>query len=290
MAYLSLGIVLAYFVMCYLLARSYSYPSKVVAETPPEFSSEIWITASGREVPIWAALPKDPVKSVVFLLVHGYGGNRATWTSLAQELKNQGYPCFVPAMPGHDSSEEDATSFGVGESALLVEVAGEIRKRYSDCGIVGVGLSMGGSALLLASDKEPTALDGIAADSSFADFSLAISGYFDATLPCGRLLLAPTTFFASRIAGIDPQSVRPVESAGAWAGRPFAVLQGTRDRIMGRKHAELLSRAAGVETTWFEGAGHADCFDSDPEKYLDCLKGLARQVEKPTHAKPDPVK
>lgn len=278
-AYLAFGLFLAYLAGCYFLARAYIYPERRISKQPGFVADEQWTLASGRTVPVWTTYNGTTRSKTVFLLVHGYGGSRDTWTELSKRLSDMGYPCYVPAMPGHDSSPEAATSFGVGESELLTEIAGEIRKRHPDCHLVGVGLSMGGSALILSSKASPESYDALATDSSFADFSMAIQGYYDAKVWGGRFLLAPTTFFASKISGIDPSIVRPADSAAGWRGRPIAVIQGARDRIMGRRHAEMLSKAAGAEITWFEGAGHAECFKSAPDKYLECLMRLAASAE-----------
>lgn len=273
--------------MCYFLARSYIFPRRSKAELPGGFADEIWSLPAERRVPVWIATPKSPASNkAVFILVHGYGGNRATWSDLAVSLSEAGHTCIIPAMPGHDASEESATSFGVGEATLLVEISNEVRQRNPGCRVIGVGLSMGGSALLLASCLQPNAFDGIASDSAFADFTLAICGYYDAQIKGGRFLLAPTTLFAARISGIDPRTVRPVEAAESWKGKPLVIIQGTSDRIMGLGHAEMLSKAANVDVTWFEGAGHADCYKTNPEKYLESLLHLAFRIEKANHEPP----
>lgn len=281
MAYFALGLFLAYLCGCYLLAKSYISPSRRIPEKPAYIAHETWTLPSGRKVPMWVGGDFSSREKAAFLLVHGYGGSRSTWGPLSERLAMNGYRCYIPAMPGHDESPEAETSFGVGEAMLLTEIAKEIRKRNPGCYLVGVGLSMGGSALLMSSEASPGAYDALAADSAFAEFSAAIGGYYDAKVWGGRYLLAPVTFFASKIAGIDPSAVRPVESAKTWLGRPIAIIQGDEDRIMGRRHAEMLSKASGAKVTWFRGAGHADCFQSDPEKYLNCLFQLAERAGKP---------
>jgi pimeloyl-ACP methyl ester carboxylesterase len=274
----------AYLGGCYWLAIRYLNPDRIIVDAPAGTVDTDWDLGTPEPIPVWSTpgiAAGRPQSSTVFVLVHGFRGCRAAWLDTIEDLTSKGYEVVVPAMPAHDASPEKLPGFGTLESKRLVSLASEVRSRYkgAPCRLIGVGVSMGGSALWLASEASPTAFDAIVSDCAFSDFEEAIGGWFDASMPGGRYVLAPVQFFATRMSGIHPRTIQPLASAKKWRGRPSLIIQGERDQIMSRRQAERLSEAAQCEVYWIPEAGHAQCYQVARTEYLKRLVNLAEILE-----------
>ncbi|MBI3721805.1 MAG: alpha/beta hydrolase, partial [Fimbriimonas ginsengisoli] len=136
-----------------------------------------------------------------------------------------------------------------------------------------VGISMGGAACWLAVERARA--DAIVSEGSFAVLDDAVRRWFDLLLPGGHVILAPVRWLAKVRSGVDPSTVRPVDGAARWRGRPALVIQGDRDRLMEMSQAKTLSEAAGCPLWVVPGAEHAQCQNLAPAEYVRRLSELA---------------
>jgi pimeloyl-ACP methyl ester carboxylesterase len=279
--YLALGVG-AYVLLCWWLARGYVSPIRAVSSPPPSAVSEE-LPFGAYPIPVWATpglARGEPSANALFVLVHGYGGNRGSWADAFEELHRRGYGVVVPEMPAHGTNADPRSGFGPKEADVLLEVTRWARSRIpKGTRVVAVGLSMGGAACWLASQREPAAFDAIVSESAFADLESVQRHWFSKLLPGGTIVLAPVTWFGRKIAGVDPAHVRPVEAAAKWKGRPALVIHAAQDRLMPREHAERLAAAAGCELWEIPGAGHAEGYFVAKHEFLRRLETLARRLE-----------
>lgn len=267
-----------YLFVCYSAARSYISPLRVRA-TKPEWVSEVEIPTAAGPDPTWATpgLAAGKGGPVVFVLAHGYGGSRQTWSDLMRDLPKHGIEAIAPSMPGQDASPDKTVGFSLKESDVILDAVKWVRARYAKPPkVVLMGLSMGGAATWIASAKDPT-VDGVITDSAYARFDEAMNQFFERKLRGGSMLFAPVIWMAKGMTGLQPEKVVPLESAAKWK-KPALVIQGDADTLIVPSHAERLAKASKAQLWIVPGAEHAQCYDADPTAYLDHLVRFAKNL------------
>lgn len=295
-----LAILLAYVGFCYWLSSLYLAPSKRTSLRPPGALDLLLPTLEGP-VPVWASpgignklstrynvRPRaggsaalvnrepDPT-SAVYILIHGHGGHRGSWTELYRDLVAAGHEVLVPEMPGHGVNPDPVCGFGPKESRIAASLARSARAASLPATrVVGVGLSLGGAALWLAGRDDPDAFDAIVSEGSFAELQPTVDRWFSKTLPGAHLVMRPVQWFAQARTGVRPSQVRPVEAAKAWRGRPALVIHAENDRLAPEGDARRIAEAAQAELWVVPGVGHAQAWDGDPQGYLKRLLSFAK--------------
>lgn len=253
--------------VCFALAGMYRHPMRSEEFTPPEFG-ELTI---GR-TPVWVIGPEKPKAS--FVMCHGYGGTRFSWVEEAKHLAKRGYRCYLPSMPAHGKSPETEVGFGVTERQVALNVAHEARKAGGP--VLGVGVSLGGSAIWLACEKDPHAFDAVCTEGAFGSLSDATDAFLDAALPAGHVVFRPVRWIAEWQSGVKADSIRPIDGAKAFRGKPTLIIHGSEDRLFPLRFGEELAQANGSKMWCVQGGRHAMCYDIVPEEYVDRLDGLAK--------------
>lgn len=243
------------------------------ATIPVWYSSRVSIPARG-------SLKHMNIGGASFILVHGYGGSPSDYQKLGETLSGFG-SVVIPHLPAHGFNAEETTGFGSTEADRLIAISKWLRGKVGkETKIVAVGLSMGGAAVWLASDRDPKAFDGIVTDGAFANLDEAADAYLDLKVPMGSKVLWPVRRIASLMSGINPSDIVPSDAASRWGKRPAAVIQGSDDKMIALSHAERLSQACKAKLVIFEGSGHAECYENNPKKYLETIAEVANK----THA------
>jgi pimeloyl-ACP methyl ester carboxylesterase len=270
-----LGLFVAYLLFCAQAARAYLRPTRETYPAPPEARE-----AKVGLIPVWATpnLIAGHPSRVVLVLAHGYGGTRATWNGLLKDLHKAGIDAVAPAMPGQDANPDETVGFGKKEARTILDCAAWARAHGAQK-VVGLGVSLGGAATWLASAEDSKALDGVITDASFALFTEAMERMFSYRLPAGAFLLKPVVVFAKAMSGIDPATIRPIDGAHAWHGRPALVIQGTDDQLIVPSNGRRLSEAAGCPLWLVEGANHAQDYATDPAGYAKHVVEFARTLK-----------
>jgi len=260
-----IGVPAVYLAVCGRLAWTYLHPPRQAYDAP-----EGVVETTVGEIPVWATpgLAEGHPSRVVFVLAHGYGGRRATWNGLIDDLQQVGFDAIAPSMPGQNANPEPTVGFGPKEARTVLDCAAWARAQGAEK-VVGLGVSLGGAAVWLASAEAPDALDGVISDAAFAQFDEAMDRLlsYKLPLPGGATLLRPVVWFARMMSGVDPQAIRPVDAAAKWRGRPALVIQGTADELILPSHGERLATAADCPLWFVEGAGHAEDYPTDPNGY-----------------------
>ncbi len=277
MIYFLLGLIAAYFAGCFFLAKQYLSPPRVVYERPAGVSE----VALADKTPVWVSpgLEKGGSRAkVVFVMVHGYQGCRATWSDLLPLLMREGYEVVVPAMPAHDTNPDPTCGFGIKESEVVLETVEWARSRFEKPPkVILVGISMGGAAVWMASEKDPS-VDAVVTEGSFAILDETANRWFDRTLPGGHVIMVPVVWMAKKMSGVDPSTVRPIDAAEKWKGRPSLIIQAAEDQLMPRNYAERLAKAAGCPLWVVPGATHAQCKVVALPEYEHRLTEIARTL------------
>src|SRR5471030_2753965 len=169
-------ILVLYGLMCAWLAHAYLHPSRPKTVLRPTSLKEVFIPSSKGTVPSWAtpALAAGRGKPIVFVLAHGYGGDRSFWTSQMLDLKAKGFESVAPSMPGQDASPDETVGFGPSEAKVVLDTVKWVRGQYKmPPKIVLWGVSMGGAAVWLASEQDPT-VDAVISEGAYSRFDEAM--------------------------------------------------------------------------------------------------------------------
>jgi pimeloyl-ACP methyl ester carboxylesterase len=173
----------------------------------------------------------------------------------------------------HGASGGDMATFGWKERYDTVAVVDALYSTEKVRVLNALGVSMG-AAIALQSAAVETHIDGVIAESPFADLREVRYDYaglhFSPSL--GKTLFRPATIFGTetmaKAGGFDPDAVSP---ENAVAKRRFATLLicGTRDRTIPCRHAARIYGAAiGPNELWVvDGAEDASALGHEPAEY-----------------------
>jgi len=268
-----------YVILCVWLAHSYLHPKRFKSLLRPPSIKEVMVPSAMGPVPSWASpgLASGNGKPIVFVLAHGYGGDRSFWTDPMLGLMKRGFESVAPSMPGQDASPDDTVGFGVKEAVMIIDTVKWVRRQYKKPPkIVLWGVSMGGAAAWLASEQDPT-VDAVVTEGAYSRFDEAMNRMLNERTPGASIFLLPMVWLASFEAKIDPSSIIPLNSAAKWK-KSALVIQGAEDKLIPMKHAEQLASAAHCPLWVVPYAPHAQCFDVARKEYLDRLTALAKKL------------
>ncbi len=272
------GLVLYAFV-CVFLARSYVHPMRNRSGVPPKWVSEVFVNSSSGPVPSWATtrLASGHGKPVVFVLAHGYGGNRLAWGAMMADLSDLGFEAVAPSMPGQDDSPDSSVGFGVKEAQCVLDTVQWVRSHYkSPPKVVLLGVSMGGAATWLASEKDPS-VDAVVTEGAFSRFDEVMSHWLNSKLPGSSFYLRPMIWLASADAKVNPATILPVRAAEKWH-KPCLVIQAGDDTLIPLHQAQELATASKAPLWIVGGAEHANCYNTARDEYLNRLVLLTKKL------------
>ena len=218
------------------------------------------------------------------IVVHGNNSNRADKSvgllNLSSAFAHNGFAVLAFDVRGNGESAPAPRSFGLYEQRDVLGAvdflhAGSIP--YPNLGrphvIAGYGLSMGGSALILAAAHEP-AISAIVADSTATDYT----PIFEREVPKASHLppfFTPGALVAADVIyGINYYAVRPVDVVSQLAPRPLFFIHGAADTFVPPSNMGELAAAAmkapnaDVKTWLVPGANHAQSYNTQPQEYV----------------------
>lgn len=240
------------------------------------------VSRDGLQIVGWYASAQDAVGAVV--LVHGRGARKgyeleADTIALVNELLGRGLSVLTVDLRGHGESQRARLSYGYHErNDVLGAVDWLIDRGYAPGRIGVLGASMGGAAAIAAAAEE-LAIGAVVTDSTFADFGDVARRRFPRELPfgLGRVLLPGTLVAARMLVGIAMHRFCPADLAVGLRGRGFLVIHADGDRLVPRRHAELLAEAGEGELWTTASRKHVSSFSHAPETYMARVGEFFRQ-------------
>ena len=268
-----------YLGICAYLAHVYLHPKRDNAMMTPIWIKEVMIPSTKGPVPSWASprLAAGKGEPIVFVMAHGYGGDRETWTDPMLELPKRGFECVAPSMPGQDASPDPTVGFGVKEATMVLDTVKWVRAQYKKPPkIILYGLSMGGAAVWLASEQDPT-VDAVVSEGAYSRFDEAMYNWLDKKLPFSSITLRPMIWMAAAEAQLNPAKILPLSAAAKWT-KPALVVQGDRDSLIPMHQAHELAEAAKCPLWIVHNAAHAECYSAEKDEFLKRLTDLAYKL------------
>jgi pimeloyl-ACP methyl ester carboxylesterase len=212
----------------------------------------------------------------VIVMVHGAEQHRADpsvkMLDIACGLVEHGYNVVMFDMRGHGESEGERMSAGYFEVRDLGGAVDYVKGLgFEEIGVLG--FSMGGAtAIMTAADCDD--IDGVVADSAYADLNDMVEPQFAERTFFPKFFLRPLLFMVKMMYGIDFTAVKPVEVVGDIAPRPILFIQGELDDTVPPAHAHNLLAASSnpLNQLWLiSDCGHVEAYVSYPEDYMDMV-------------------
>jgi fermentation-respiration switch protein FrsA (DUF1100 family) len=221
-------------------------------------------------------------RTIIF--VHGTRANRADKSAgllnLSGELAHHGFAVLSFDMRGNGESPPAPLSLGYFEQRDILGAVDFLRSGslpYPELGrsriIAGWGLSMGGSALLLAAAQEP-AISVIVSDSAATDYISILQREVPKESHLPPLITPGALLAACAIYGIDFYAVRPVDVLAQFAPRPLFLIHGGADSYVPSSNLNDLAAAARtvpnahVQTWLVPGTDHSQSYNTQPQEYI----------------------
>lgn len=280
--YMLATILVLYFGFCFISAKQYLNPARKSSHTPPVGFKDTHISGPGYQLPAWTTvglLTRAPVSDTVFVLVHGYQGQRDGWRYVAQGLAKEGQEVIVPVLRAHETSPIGGCTFGKKEATDILAAVRWARERYNKpANVVLVGKSMGGSAVWYASAIDPS-VDAVVSDAAFARFDEAGRSWLKGMFWGANILFRPVYWIADKFYHVKAEEINPVEEAKNWRGRPALVIHGEKDPLLDLSHATRLAEAAACPLWVVKGAKHEDCSMVNLNLYVQKLLEIATKAK-----------
>ena len=112
------------------------------------------------------------------VLVHGRKGRKEDYLPIAERLCASGFRCVIPDLPAHGDHPADTATYGVRECGLPARILNESARKFAfhpqPAGLIG--MSMGGSVAMHATDLSDAPWKALVVISSFDSFPAVIEG------------------------------------------------------------------------------------------------------------------
>ena len=255
------------FLLAYLQVRKWLYPQSPPVE-PQDAGSPFAVvkfeTEDGLKISAWYAPPPRAEGNAV-LLLHGHRGNRDQLLVHAQYLVAAGYGALLIDFRNHGDSDGDRTSMGYHE-IKDARAAYRYLERHEDVKRIALwGHSMGGAvACMLMSEVDAAALF---VDATFTDFSALVrDGVVARGLPASPISEILVWLYGV-LSGSDWSALRPLDALANF-DKSALLFHGSDDPVIPLAESKRFAAAkASIRLTVFEGGGHSDLYDLDPQRY-----------------------
>ncbi len=273
-------IVSLYVLLNNIIAKNYIIPDRYPSGLPPENYLSTFIDCNGQKTPIWISkgLCSNYPKKSVFILVHGYKGNRAHWKEILDELSIK-HEVVVVALRAHDTNSAAHTTFSTKEASDVSKVIDWAYAQYQDRTpkIILLGSSLGGVTSWKATELN-SKVDGIISDSAFLTLTLSGDRWLEGTFYGGSIILKPMVWIAENLINVDTDKMSPIDSARKWAGKPAMVIHCEKDNIVYHEESKQIADAANAEFHVIKSAYHAKAHRSNKKEYLNLVESFAEKI------------
>ena len=242
-----------------ITVRAMAAPMRGTVGEPPEgigARSVSLTSAAGHALAGWFA-PGLPCHGAV-LLLHGIRADRRMLAHRMAVLARAGIATLAIDLRAHGESGGAAVTFGHLEAHDVAGALAWLRGAAPGEKLGGLGISLGGAALLLASAS--VSVDAMVLESVFPDLRSAVSNRVRCVVgSAGRVVSPALLAVGEALTGARADDLRPIEALRTYAG-PVLILSGGADRHTTPEESRaMLAAAAGPKDLWIlEGAGHVD--------------------------------
>jgi len=165
------------------------------------------------------------------VLANGYGDTQDQMLSIADFLHRAGFNVLTYNMRSRAGSGGEYVTLGVYEQNDLISALDYLctRSDVDPQRIGALGVSMGGAVVILAAARDKR-IKAVVDDCGFSDAPSVIAASFEHFIHLPSFPFAPVTIWiADQRAGIDVDSVRPMDVIARISPRPVFIIHGLDD-------------------------------------------------------------
>ncbi len=268
----TIGLIVSMVITAWVVAGQLVAPSPAIVPLP---ASDVPIrpftlhSASGEQLAGWHIRSKEQKPKGVVLLFHAIRSNRMDVFARAKLLYQYGFSSIMIDFQAHGESTGKQITLGYLEHYDVLATIQYAKRLYPELPIAALGISLGGAAAILASEKIQGQLDALVVESVYSTIQTAIYNRVDrylgffAPLPTALLLLQlkPRLGFGAEALNMV-HSIRKVSC-------PVLIISGEEDHHTRVDEAyRLYNNAPTPKQLWIvEGVGHQDIYEHKPKQY-----------------------
>mgnify|MGYP003881569181 CR=1 FL=1 len=183
------------------------------------------------------------ISKATVIFVHGIGGKREHFMGMADMLAKQGFASVVFDGRAHGESQGQYCTYGHKEKHDIQSIVEWVKQKKPASKIGIWGNSLGGAIALQSLAVEP-ALEFAIVQSTFANLEQIVYDYQNRILRGfgSRTLSNRALKKAGKIAGFDPMSIRPAQTAKDLQ-QPILLIHGEADRNISVAYAREIYHA-----------------------------------------------
>ncbi len=209
------------------------------------------------------------------IICHGVGVNRGDISAIVKVVYDSGYHVLAFDFRGHGESDGHTITYGFKEKFDVLGAYDYCLTRYEvdPDQLYALGISMGGSSLLLALPEMPH-VQAALVDSAFADLEGMIQHqlrWFPEQMQGPLVSIAVISAWIET--GIDVSAVRPIACADQ-INCPLTFVHGKADNIVPVNHSDRMSKKISNLLTYYseDGIGHIGTGVENPWKYEELIQ------------------
>ena len=281
------ALILLILVFCYLMAFFLVYPHDHTIENGRSLIEErgLWrdfdtmkkqvyiVTAADGYQLHAQAVFADTESNRFVILSHGYCCNWCFCVKYVHIFRKLGFHCIIYDNRGHGLNAPSICTVGYRESADLLDVIADTRRRFGEDISIGLhGESMGAALTAIALGSKPK-VDFAVLDCGYAKLMDVVQHRLKRLYGIPKFLCYPSSLMCWLFFGFAPWHAKPV-TALADNEIPVCLIHGKDDDFVTYDHSERLYRAnkGYKELHLFPGAEHTRSIDTDEEAYLKILE------------------
>ena len=197
-------------------------------------------------------------------------------------FRRLGYNCIIYDDRGHGENIRTKCTLGLYESEDLIAVIADTYNRYGKSIYLGLHGESMGSALQITALKYHPDVKFIVNDCGFADLMGVLRHKVKLNFGLPEWVIYPASVMSRILYGYAFTAVRPIDSLADNRDVPICFVHGLADNFITPDHSERMKAATKgyAELHLFPGADHAQCLQSDPERYFRMLSDFLAKVER----------
>jgi pimeloyl-ACP methyl ester carboxylesterase len=213
-------------------------------------------------------------QKIPIIFSHGLFRNRHEVLKRACELSHEGHSVLLFDLRNHGASQRRAISLGYQERLDVLGAKDFVIDHLGVDEVVVAGVSMGAVASIFATKESVESVAAVVADSPFDTLVETVARHTE------HYLKIPSRPFSdvfiwnlTREADFSADQLNTV-AAVSRVTVPVLLIYGENDLRMTEEVAKELHNAVSSsqkQLVFFEGAGHGDAYETDPEAYVNCI-------------------
>lgn len=215
------------------------------------------------------------------IITHGHTSTKYASVKYANIFYKLGFNVLIYDLRHHGENKRCFCSMGNLESKDIIAVADYLRGRFGEDIEIGLqGESLGASSSLMALGLDDR-FSFCVEDCGFSDLHNLIQFQMKVKYNLPKFILYTAELLAIILYKDDIRKIKPIESVKR-TSTPILFIHGGADKYIPFDMCSDMYDVCGSkkEIVMFEGAGHAQSYQTNPEKYFNTVLDFIKSVDK----------